>query len=140
MFEEENKDSTSETAAPSSVPDPEVKPTKPRRRFSTKEKLRILTEADNCVDSGEIGSLLRREGIYASYLARWRRENEQGLLNGTVQRKGGRKPNQEDKNQRELRRLRAENQRLQQRLEKAEAIIDIQKKVSILLGLGETEK
>ena len=139
MSQIKGKSSKLETTVSSNVPDPEVKPAKPRRRFSRKEKLRILSELDNCVDSGEVGSLLRREGIYSSYLTRWKREKEQGILNGSAQRKRGRKPNEQAKNQEELARLRAENQRLQQRLQKAEAIIDIQKKVSILLGLEEKE-
>ena len=70
-------------------PDPEVKPAPLRRRFSTKEKLRILEEADACTDPGEIGALVRREGIYSSYLSRWRLERDGGQLDGLRPKKRG---------------------------------------------------
>jgi len=63
-----------------SPPDPEVTEAKPRRRFTAQYKLRILAEADACSEPGEIGALLRREGIYSSYLTTWRRQKEKGLL------------------------------------------------------------
>ena len=70
-------------------PDPQVVPKAERRRFSTEYKLRILAEADRCTEHGQIGALLRREGLYSSHLTTWRRQREQGTLGG----KRGRKPN-----------------------------------------------
>ena len=68
-------------------PNPEVNPQ--RRRFSAEEKLRILAEADACTERGEIGALIRREGIHSSYLSRWRRARDRGELNGlTAKRRG----------------------------------------------------
>lgn len=136
MFREANKTPDSESRPSIEAPDPEVKPGRSKqRRFTAEEKLRILEEADNCVESGELGSLLRREGIYSSYLLRWRKQRESGELDATVERKRGRKPKAQDQNLQEIARLRAENQRLQEQLKKAEAVIEIQKKVSMLLGL-----
>lgn len=116
-------------------PDPEVKPSSTRRIFSAQEKLRILAEVETMEEPGEIGAYLRREGIYSSYLWRWRKEKESGILDQIVQRKKGRKAHTPEQHQQELARLRAENQRLQAQLAKAELIMDIQKKVSSLLGL-----
>lgn len=138
MFEAQDRDITPESMKDPEVPNPEVKATQSKRRFTAKEKLRILAEVDNCAEPGEVGSLLRREGIYSSYLARWRKEKESGQLDATVQRKRGRKPKTQDQNQQELARLRAENQKLQEQLKKAEAVIEIQKKLSILLGSEES--
>ncbi|NJN81927.1 MAG: transposase [Caldilineaceae bacterium] len=89
--------------------------------------MRILTEADSCSEQGQIGALLRREGIYSSQLAAWRRQREQGKLG----QKRGRKP---DPQAAEIKRLRQENERLQTRLGRAEHIIDVQKKLAQLLG------
>ena len=113
------------------VPDPEVIPRAKRRQFSAKYKLRILTEADQCTQRGEIGALLRREGLYSSHLATWRKQREQGHLQGLAPQKRGRKP---DPQAAELARLQRENERLKQRLEQAELIIDVQKKLSQMLG------
>jgi transposase-like protein len=105
---------------------------KPRRKqFSAAEKLRILREVDACQGSGEIGALLRREGIYSSYLTTWRRQRERGELGGLAPQKRGPKP---DPQAMEIERLRQENARLQQRLRQAELIIDVQKKVARMLG------
>ena len=65
-------------------PDPEVKPSTRRRQFREAEKRRILAEADACTERGEVGALLRREGIYASYLTRWRRQRARGELSGKL--------------------------------------------------------
>ncbi len=112
------------------LPDPEVRPKATRRRFSVAEKLRILEAADACQQPGEIGALLRREGIYSSLLAKWRQQR----ANGTLGQKRGRKP-QTDPGDAELMHLRQENERLQARLAQAETIIEVQKKLSQLLGL-----
>lgn len=117
--------------------DTEVVPKAKRRQFSVAYKNRILAEADGCTAAGQIGSLLRREGLYSSHLSTWRRQREHGELAGAADSRRGRpgKPEVEQ----ELTRLRQENDRLQQRLTQAETIIDIQKKVSQLIGLTLTE-
>ena len=119
--------------------DPEVVPLARRRQFSAREKLRIVEEADSCTEPGEIGALLRREGVYSSYLSRWRRARDLGRLDGLGPAKRGPKPLSDGALAREVSRLRRENERLQGRLEQAEAIIDVQKKLSELLGLGSKE-
>jgi transposase len=119
----------------SKVPDPEVVPQAKRRRFSAKYKLRILEEADACRQPGEIGALLRREGLYSSYLTAWRRQRDQGQLDGLSPKKRGRKPSIDEALAKELDALKRENQRLESRLQQAETIIEVQKKLSGLLGL-----
>jgi transposase-like protein len=114
--------------------DPEVVPMAERRRFTAAEKLRILEEADACTEPGEIGALVRREGIYSSYLSRWRRARDRGQLTALGGQKRGPKPATDAASAREVARLRRENERLQARLEQAEAIIAVQKKISQLLG------
>ena len=116
-------------------PDPEVKPPVQRRYFSEKEKLGILEEADACTGPGEIGALVRREGIYSSYLSRWRRARDQGQLDGLRAKKRGPKKSVNHEMTEENARLRRENERLRVRLEQAEMIIDVQKKLSHMLGL-----
>ena len=115
-------------------PDPEVVPMAERRRFSTGEKLRILEEADACIEPGEMGALLRREGIYSSYVSRWRQARDHGQLTGLGSQQRGPKPAADAALVREVARLRWENVRLQVRLDQAEAIIEVQKKLSQLLG------
>ena len=122
-----------------SVPDPEVVPTAKRRRFTAKEKLRILEEADACTEPGELGALLRREGIYSSYLSRWRRERDRGQLQGLSPKRRGPKPPANSELMREMAKLRRENERLQARLAQAETIIEAQKKLSEVLGLAPRE-
>ena len=116
------------------IPDPEVVPTARRRRFSSAEKLRILEAADACTESDEMGTLLRREGIYSSYLSRWRRAR--GELTALSPKKRGPKPPADKGSVEEVAKLRRENERLQARLARAEAIIEVQKKLSQLLGLS----
>ena len=113
------------------MPKTEVIAKAKRKQFSAAEKLRILREVDACQGSGEIGALLRREGIYSSYLSTWRRQRERGELNGLAPQKRGPKP---DPQAEELARLKRENERLQKRLEQAELIIDFQKKVAQMFG------
>ncbi len=114
-------------------PDPEVPEQAKRRRFSAKYKLDILRDADACTEKGQLGRLLRREGLYASHLTTWRRQREEGSLKGLAPKKRGRKPNENRKSKREAQ-LESEVRRLRKKLEQAEAIIDIQKKVAALLG------
>jgi transposase-like protein len=117
------------------MPDPEVVPVAQRRQFTAKEKLRILEEADACTEPGEIGALLRREGIYSSYLSRWRQARDRGQLTALGPSKRGPKAPANRELVREVARLRRENEQLRTRLDQAETIIDVQKKLSTLLGL-----
>ena len=105
--------------------DSEVKT--PRRTVSAQEKLRILEEADACTEPGEIGALVRREGIYSSYLSRWRRARDRGQLDGLSPKKRGPSTKVAPKVAKENEALRQENQQLRARLEQAEIIIDVQK-------------
>ncbi len=122
---------------PTDIPDPEVVPKAKRRKFSAEYKRRILEEADNCTESGQIGALLRREGLYSSHLSTWRRQRDRGVVKGLSPKKRGRK--RKDELEREVTRLQRENERLQASLEQAETIIDVQKKLSRLLGLATEE-
>jgi transposase-like protein len=115
------------------IPDPEVAPKAKRRQFTAEYKLRIVREADACTEPGQIGSLLRREGLYSSYLSTWRRQREEGQLQALSSKKRGCKG--QDPSAEELAQLQRENERLRARLEQAEIIIDVQKKLSKLLGL-----
>jgi transposase len=105
------------------MPKTEVVAKAKRKRFTAAEKLRILREVDACQGSGEIGALLRREGIYSSYLTTWRRQRERGELDGLAPQRRGPKP---DPQAVEIAKLKRENERLQKRLEQAEFIIDFQ--------------
>ncbi len=117
------------------APDPEVTDRPRRRTFTADYKRRVLREADAC-GPGEIGALLRREGLYSSHLTEWRRQRESGELEALTPKKRGRKPKHSPE-QLELERLRKENARLQDQLEKAQLIIDVQKKVARLFGAGD---
>jgi len=110
-------------------PDPEVVPKASRRTFSAAEKLRILNEADACTQSGQIGALLRREGLYSSHLVKWRRLRAAGQLQALAPQPRGPKPAPPDPVAEELAQLRKENARLQARLTQAELVIDVQKKL-----------
>jgi transposase len=114
-------------------PDPEVVAQAKRRRFTADYKRRILTETDHAKGGGGVGALLRREGLYSSLLATWRREREAGVLQALAPQKRGPKPHRDpvaDENQQ----LRREVERLTEDLRKADIVIDIQKKVAALLG------
>ena len=118
------------------MPDPEVVPVAQRRRFSAGEKLRILEEAEACTEPGEIGALLRREAVYSSYLSRWRQARDGGQLTELGPQQRGPKPATDAALAREVAGLQRENERLQKRLGQAETIIEVQKKLSQLLGLS----
>ena len=113
------------------MPNTEVVAKGKRKRFTAGEKLRILREVEACRGSGEIGALLRREGIYSSYLTTWRKQRELGELDGLTPHKRGPKP---DPQALELAKLRRENARLPERLRQAELIISVQKKVAQMFG------
>jgi transposase len=96
-------------------------------------KARIVEEAQRCTEPGEIGALLRREGLYSSALTQWRRQYQAGALKGLQDDKRGRKRTQDPRDQ-ELQRLKRDNERLNKKLRQAELIIEIQKKVAAMLG------
>ena len=116
-------------------PDPEVPEKKPRRRFTAQYKLRILEEADTCTESGQLGALLRREGLYFSNLTTWRRQRAEGILDALSPKKRGRKGNPRNPLAQRVGELERETQRLRDKLRKAEAIIEVQKKISEILGI-----
>ena len=120
---------------PVSPPDPEVPEKAVRRRFTAKYKLDILKEADRLKNKpGEIGEMLRREGLYSSQLSTWRKQREDGTLRALSGKKRGRKKKKDPKSRRE-KELERENRKLRRKLEQAETIIEIQKKVAALLGI-----
>ena len=111
----------------------EVPATPRRRQFSASYKLEILEEADRCADDGAIGALLRREGLYSSHLSSWRRARRKGSM-AQLSRKRGTKPTTSPETK-EVERLRRENARLCRALKKAQTVIDVQKKLSELMGI-----
>lgn len=123
-------------ASMSKEADPQVVPKAERRRFSNEYKLRILAEADACSERGEIGALLRREGLYSSHLDKWRKLRVRGVLIGTSHPKRGPKA---DPQAAKITWLQCENEQLRARLERAEHIIDVQKKLAHLLGTMSAE-
>ncbi len=117
------------------VRDPEVVPRASRRRFGAAYKLRIIEAADACTKPGEIGALLRREGLYSSHLLTWRRARDQGQLEALSPKRRGPKPDPDRALKKRNEQLEREVARLEKRLETAEVIIDVQRKVSRLLGI-----
>jgi transposase len=111
----------------------EIREKAQRRRFTKEYKLRILQEADRCTKAGETGALLRREGLYSSHLTNWREQRLKGTLKA-LERKRGPKPKRTSE-EAELEQLRRDNARLREKLRKAEKIIEVQKKLSEVLGL-----
>jgi transposase-like protein len=110
-----------------------VKPT--RRRFTAEYKLEILREAEACRAPGELGALLRREGLYSSHLTAWRKQQRAGL----VERKRGRRPERRRSDRQRIEQLERENAKLRRRLEQAETVISVQKKVFTILESMKTE-
>ena len=125
---------TQTTSTPPSTPDPEIRPKAVRSQWSARERLRILEAADAC-PPGEIGALLRREGIYSSHLSRWRHQRAQGELAGLEPKRRTAPSPAMHAQAAELARLQRENQRLQAKLTQAEVIIDVQKKLATLFGI-----
>jgi transposase-like protein len=115
-------------------PDPEVVDKPSRRRFSPAYKLRILEEVDRCTEPGEVGRILRREGLYSSSLATWRKAARNGSLTA-LSKKRGRKPERNPLDEK-VRKLERQNARLENELRKAHLIIDVQGKVAGLLGIS----
>ena len=120
------------TTSGATDPDPEVPAKVQRRRFTAEYRLRIVKQADACKKPGELGTLLRREGLYASHVTTWRRQREQGELVAGRARKRGPVPKPSDPR---VKQLEGENRRLQRKLQRAETIITLQKKVAEILGI-----
>jgi transposase-like protein len=116
-------------------PDPEVRPKAQRRQYTAEYKQRILDEADACTTPSQRGALVRREGLYSSHLTTWRRQRAHSILDGLAPKKRGVKS---DPLALENAQLRGEIKRLEQQLQRAETILEVQKKLSQLLS-GPTE-
>jgi transposase len=122
---------TTKTTAASSV---EVTPKASRRNFSTEYKLSILERADRCKTKGDVGRLMRQEGLYSSHLSTWRAARRAGTLEALGRKRGPKKAKTEEQLEKE--RLQRENERLRKKLAHAEKIIDVQKKLSEVLGIS----
>jgi transposase len=116
-------------------PDPEVVEKKRRRKFTAKYKLQILEEADSFTQPGQLGALLRREGLYSSNLTCWRRQKEKGILQALRPKKRGRKQLEKNPLTQRVASLEKENRKLKHKLQQAEKIIEVQKKISEILGI-----
>jgi transposase-like protein len=125
-----------EVSAAAVVPEVEVAEKAARRQFNAEYKRRILKEADACTREGEIGALLRREGLYSSHLSVWRAARERGEIAGLASRKRGPKVAPPDPRDRKIVELERETRRWKSRAERAEALVDLQKKVSQILGIA----
>ena len=125
-----------EVSAVARVPEVEVAEKASRRRFSAEYKRKILKEADSCTQEGEIGALLRREGLYSSHLSVWRAARKRGEIAGLAPKKRGPKVAPPDPRDRKIVELERETRRLKSRLERAEALVDLQKKVSVIMGIA----
>ncbi len=121
--------------APSKGQEVEVLAKAKRRRFTLEYKRRILREADRCRKPGELGALLRREGLYSSHLSVWRAAREQGKLGGQGTRKRGPEAKAPDPREKKIAEQAREIARWQKRAERAEALVEVQKKLSELLGI-----
>ena len=126
---------TESTEKQLTTPSTEVQEKPERRRFAAEYKLRILAEADGCTAMGQVGELLRREGLYASLLSTWRRQRDEGGLAGLTPKRRGRKAKPKNPLAEEMARLQRENERLKTKLRQAELVIDVQKKVSEMLDI-----
>ena len=133
---EERSDEPATAKAVERPPDPEVVAKPTRRQFTGEYKLRILEETDRCSEPGEVGRILRREGLYSSHLTAWRKARHEGSLRGLAPRKRGRKPARRNSLQKRVDELEAEVARLEKQLATAETILEVQGKVAGLLGLS----
>jgi len=125
---------TDHASRASNDPDPELPKKAKRRQYSAAYKQRILTEVAKCSEPGEVGALLRREGLYSSLLSRWRAQQEEGSLSALKPKKRGRKARPVDPQARRIVELERETAHLRKKLKNAEIIIDVQKKLSDLLA------
>lgn len=133
---EAERSEADQSARPASAapPNPEVRAKARRRKFTASEKISIIERADAAKEEGGIGALLRQEGVYSSQLSEWRHQRDEGAL-GALGQKRGRKPTRDSRDE-EIAKLRAQVGRLEQKLEQASLIIDVQKKVATLLGIS----
>lgn len=120
-------------------PDPEVPEKKARRRFTAQYKIRILAEVDASTTSGEIGAILRREGLYYSHISKWRHQRHNGALKELSPQRRGRKKREISHQDNRIAELERENRTLTKKLKQAEAIIEIQKKISEIFGAPQTD-
>ncbi len=135
--EEHSDEAPSEGASASPArPDPEVMAKPKRRQFTAQYRLRILKEAERCTEPGEVGRLLRREGLYSSHLSAWRKARRDGALRGLGSNKRGAKPKARNPLEPRVHELEAEVARLEKELHKAHTILDVQGKVAGLLGFS----
>ena len=116
------------------APQTEVAAKAQRRRFTAAEKLQVLREADNCTKPGELSALLRREGLYSSHLSAWRVARRNGELAGLTPRARGPKAKPVDPRDKKIAELERQTRKLQARLERAEGLIELQKKVAAILS------
>jgi transposase-like protein len=122
------------------VPNPEVPQKASRRRYTAEYKRGILRESEACNEQGQIGTLLRREGLYYSNLTVWRRQAERGTLDALSSKKRGPKAHKPDPSVRRIAEQEKEIQKLRARLRKADLIIDAQKKIAELFQLSSDQK
>ena len=127
--------STTKPTKPELLPDPEVEARPRRRTHSGEYKAKILAECDAATEPGAVGAILRREGLYSSHLVEWRRRRAEGGVSGLTPKKAGRPPksNAQRAAEKELERLKRENAQLQEKLRRADLIIDAQKKLALVL-------
>ena len=139
---EERSDETPRARASGArpAPDPEVVAKPKRRQFTAEYRLRILEEADRCMQPGEVGRLLRREGLYTSHLAAWRKARRQGSLRGLTPSKRGARPAERHPLSAKVRELEAKVVRLEKELHTAHTILEVQGKVAGLLGFNGTDQ
>ena len=130
---EERSDEAPRAGRPKPTPDPEVVAKPKRRQFTAEYRLRIMEEADRCTQPGEVGRLLRREGLYSSHLTTWRRARRKGSLWELAAKKRGAKPAERNPLDAKVRALEAKVARLEHELHTAHTILDVQGKVA---GLG----
>jgi transposase len=123
---------TTPIAKPRQAPDPEVDARPTRRVFSPAFKRRIVEECNTASESGAVGAILRREGLYSSHLVDWRRKFSEGALSGPEPRRG---PKGKSELEKENERLKRELARAKERARRAELIVDAQKKLCELLAL-----
>ena len=112
----------------------EVTPKAKRRSFTAKYKLGVLRRVDECKEPGSLSELLRKEGLYSSHLAEWRKARAAGEFDALTPKKRGPKTREVDPRDREMAEMKRENAKLKARAERAEALVEIQKKVAALLG------
>ena len=123
------------TGTAGTAPDPEVPDRPKRRRFTAEYKRKILKQAEACTRPGELGALLRREGVYSSSLWAWRAARERGEIAGLSPKKRGPKSSPPDPRDRRIAELERETRQFKARAERAEGLVEVQKKLSEILGI-----